>query len=77
MRPVDGRPAIGNADVHRHRGKIRHRVGRSGVFALAVAAGLAALAAVATGLAALAVAAALAAVAVETKKARTNTLQPH
>jgi len=72
MRPVDDRPAIGNADVHRHRSRIRHSIGRSGVFILAVAAGLAALAAdsalaalssVAAGLAALAADAALAALA--------------
>jgi len=63
MRPVDDRPAIGNADVNRHRGRVRHSIGRSRVFTLAVAAGLAALA-VASALAALAaVAAVLAALA--------------
>jgi len=65
MRPVDDRPAIGNADVHRHRDRICHSVGRSGVITLAVAAGLAALAVADEALAALAaVAAGLAAPAV-------------
>jgi len=73
MRPVVDRPAIGNADVHRHRGRTRDSVGSSGLFTLAVAAGLAALAVadaaldalvtVAAGLAALSPAAALAALA--------------
>jgi len=65
MRPVDARPAIGNADVHRHRCQVRHSVGRYGVFTLAVAAGLAALAADAALAALAAVAAGLAALAAD------------
>jgi len=66
MRPVDDRPAIGNADVHRHRGRIHHSVGRSGVFTLAADAALAALVAADAALAALAaVAAGLAALAAD------------
>ena len=46
MRPVDERPAIGNAAVLRHRGRVRHSFGRSAVLTLAADAALAALAAV-------------------------------
>jgi len=64
MRPVDDRPAIGNAAGYRNRGRVRHGGGQSGVLTLDAYAALAALAAVATGLAALAAAdAALAALA--------------
>jgi len=41
MRPVDSRPAIGNAAVHHHRGRVRHSFGRSGVLTLAAFAALA------------------------------------
>jgi len=66
MRPVDERPAIGNAAVLRHRGRVRHSFGRSGVLTLAADAALAALAAADAALAALAADAALAALAVVT-----------
>jgi len=72
MRPVDDRSAIGTAAVHRHRGRVRHSFGRSGVLtlaadaagaALAANAALAALAAADAAFAALAADAAIAAFA--------------